>query len=369
MDTKRTSKRLSKRDSNSAQLQMKRDSQRQSLYERSSLQLFKPSTKLKNDWTNSYTAKFQQLWNDHFLSILEDVTHSKMPSKSLINPFEHKPKRSSSKKLHKSSTKSSRASSAFRAVPQKGYALSKYISTHTDTTAIIYMNIFRDFPILLYSICKSLQFGLMNLCLFKDAEKNKESDIFSFYFSISFQTQHSKHYMLYLKFMDDAVMKLKNGSEIRSKQVQIQCDYEYGEINKIINNASNKKSKMRIGLPSHLLAVVFGYIRPSKWLALYSYKEKETDDDFEIVETDKFGKQYFNRSNIEWVVNYFSLESWHFRRLFKILILFLDTKEVSEYIQKEKDYNQKWREWQEAQQDLNREYMKSQIIESEEDSL
>ena len=133
MDTKRTSKRLSKRDSNSAQLQIKRDSQRQSLYERSSLQLFKPSTKLKNDWTNSYTAKFQQLWTDHFLSILEDVTHSKMPSKSLINPFEHKPKRSSSKKLPKSSTKSSRASSAFRAVPQKGYALSKHICTHTYT--------------------------------------------------------------------------------------------------------------------------------------------------------------------------------------------------------------------------------------------
>ena len=236
---------------------------------------------------------------------------------------------------------------------------------------IFFIFIHRDFPHLLNEICQSLKFGLMNIKHNNDKDKQKESDILSFYFMVRFQTNYKNTFFLYLKYLSDDILSQKKKSmddgfmetdlEIKTKKVQISCDLEYVEINRIINKMSSKKFEIKnISLPSNILCVVFEYLRPTKYLPLYSFKTKETDDDFHSVEIDKFDKNHFNLSNIEWVGNFFGLESWYFLRLFKILMTFLESEDVLLYIKKEKDYNKKWSEWQEAQQDLNEMYAQQQ---------
>lgn len=211
----------------------------------------------------------------------------------------------------------------------------------------------------------------MNIKHNKDVSKQKESDIFSFYFMVTFQTNYKNKYFLYLKYLSDEILTQKKKSknsdpnadflelndEIKKQKVQITCDLEYVEINRIINKMSSKKFEIKdIALPADVLCVLFQYLKPTKYLSLYSFVTKESEDDFDTVETDKFDKKNFEQSNIEWVGNFFGLESWYFLRLFKILIKFLDSQNVRDYIKKEKDYNAKWAEWQDAQQDLNAMY-------------
>eukprot|EP01084_Bolivina_argentea_P241686 405659_1 len=312
------------------------------LYSRASIQLFKPSTKLNNEsWSNYYTNDFQKLWDKLYLSFVENETNSKKPQVipdtfKLTSKHDKNGKKRKSKKpsIIKSCHQHTSSRLSVTAVPKKG-----------------------DFPFLLSEICESLRFGLMNIKYAKDANKNRESDILSFYFTIRFQTNYKKKWFLYLKFLyDDVIYKKDIESEIRKKKCQITCDFSYGEINRIINNMSSKKFEVNVSLPSNILIEIFQYIRPIKYIALYSSIIKESDDDFDIVENSQYDKKHFNLSNIEWVCNFFGLETWHFVKLFKIIMKFLEHNDVIQYIKKEKDYNKTWDEWREAQQELNQMY-------------
>ena len=105
---------------------------------RSSQKIFRPSTKLDFDsWTHLYTAKFQQLWNESYLSILEQETNSKLPKQpeSPISNGKNNKKRSSKKKKSiqpKSTPKLYHSPSSMIAIPKKGYVPCSNYPFHSD---------------------------------------------------------------------------------------------------------------------------------------------------------------------------------------------------------------------------------------------
>ena len=112
------------------------------IYARSSQKILRPSTKLDFDsWTNMYTSKIQSLWNESYLSILEQETSSKLPLQTQIQSqsngnIKNKGKRNSKKKNSKKSklkeTKSKHQSlpsrSSMIAIPKKGLSAKESFS-------------------------------------------------------------------------------------------------------------------------------------------------------------------------------------------------------------------------------------------------
>eukprot|EP00484_Ammonia_sp_Unknown_P002582 CAMPEP_0197053792 /NCGR_PEP_ID=MMETSP1384-20130603/27950_1 /TAXON_ID=29189 /ORGANISM="Ammonia sp." /LENGTH=305 /DNA_ID=CAMNT_0042486739 /DNA_START=146 /DNA_END=1064 /DNA_ORIENTATION=+ len=211
---------------------------------------------------------------------------------------------------------------------------------------------------------------LMNFQYEQSRNQGKESDLLTFYFTIRFQTNYKETHFLHLRYLYEEVVVTKrsavkhsfvasSNTEKRTKRIQIACDWHYAEVDKMINAAAANGSSsskcansrnVRMALPSHLLIAVFEFVKPSKYLALYSCLATHTDLD--AVQVDEMNRRYFHLSNIEWVTNYFGVEPWHFVKLFKVLMEFINHHKVYRYVQEEKQYNQRWRELQIAQREL-----------------
>ena len=184
---------------------------------------------------------------------------------------------------------------------------------------------------------RSLSFGIFNV---KHSTSNmKESDILSFYFRIQFQSHWNKTFFLHLKYISDESKKIKQGvytpqDEVATKHAQITCDLDYLDVNKIINKEDFEETANESLLPSNILVVVFSFIEPTKMLALYTCLSWQSD--WYLSHQHAVDKKHFDMSNIDWICNYFGLESIHLVKLLKKLILFLESDDVDEYFQKSK---------------------------------
>jgi len=179
---------------------------------------------------------------------------------------------------------------------------------------------------------ESLDFGIFNV---KHSIRNgKESDILSFYFRVQFQSRFNKTCFLYLKYIADESKKIKQGvytpqrDQVAAKHTQITVDLDYLDVNKIINKEGFDKTT----LPSSVLVVVFSFVEPQKMLALYDLRSWQSD--WYLSHQQRFDEKQFNSSNLDWICNYFGSEPVYFKRLFKKLILFLESDDVDEYFQK-----------------------------------
>jgi len=182
---------------------------------------------------------------------------------------------------------------------------------------------------------KSLKFGIFSV---KHSIKNgKESDILSFYFRIQFQSRFKKTCFVYLKYINDESKKIKKGvytpqsDQVAAKHTQITVDLDYLDVNKIINKEGFDKTAKSL-LPSSILVVVFSFIEPQKMLALYDLRSWQSD--WYLSHQQRFDGKQFNSSNLDWICNYFGIQSDTFKRLFKKLILFLESDDVDEYFRK-----------------------------------
>jgi len=138
--------------------------------------------------------------------------------------------------------------------------------------------------------------------------------------------------------------KKKDGKDIYQKQtVQITVDFEYAQKDRIVNCKD-------LSLPKNIIIEIFKYVKPTKLLALYTTNNIKIGV---LIDYDPFAQKHFNVSNLGWICNYFGLETFFIMKLFKILMSFLYTEKVETYIEKTKIYQQNWKEWMQAQSDLN----------------
>eukprot|EP01083_Nonionella_stella_P066712 175897_1 len=291
----------------------------EAIYSRSKREIHHPSAKINGkSWSNEHSAKFMQFWQDFHPNIMEEeMTDFADPSTSLSDiSYNQKPNTKTKKKTKAPSKRARSKTVPAPTTPKKQSSVFEFSC-----------KLFRD-------ICGSLEFGLFALQNTRNDRKSFESDIFTFWFCIMFNTTHKGKDFLYFRYVCDQMSKKKKTFH----KIQITCDIEYAQKNLIINANESVLTKS-------ILIEIFKYVQPTKLLTLYTY-----DVD---IDSDAFDSKYFNMSNIRWVCNYYGLEAIFMCKLFKVLIQFLDCESVETYLENTKSYHQNWKELQDAQKDLN----------------